>query len=68
NYMGEIADMLLEGVLCEGCGEALFDNNGEPKSGDGIPDYCSPQCAIDRGAYWWLETNGYDKNGRKLRK
>lgn len=43
---GEIADMMLEGVLCEGCGEFI----GE---GDGFPTYCSPQCAKDRGAEYW---------------
>lgn len=50
--MGEIADMMLEGVLCEGCGGYL---DAEP---DGIPGYCSEQCARDRGADWWLEANG----------
>ncbi len=39
--MGEIADMMLEGVLCEGCGEYL----GE---GDGCPAYCFG-CSKDRG-------------------
>lgn len=42
--MGEIADMMLDGTLCEGCGEYI----GE---GDGYPQYCSEQCASDRGAY-----------------
>lgn len=32
--MGEIADMMLDGTLCEGCGEYL---DGES---DGIPRYC----------------------------
>jgi len=32
--MGEIAEMMLEGVLCEGCGEYLGD-------GDGYPVRCS---------------------------
>lgn len=36
--MGEIADMMLDGTLCEGCGEYL----GE---GMGFPDYCSDECA-----------------------
>ena len=40
--MGEIADMMLDGTLCEGCGEYL----GE---GDGFPNYCSDECARDRG-------------------
>lgn len=33
--MGEIADMMLDGTLCEGCGEYL---DGE---GFGIPRYCN---------------------------
>ena len=41
--MGEIADMMLDGTLCEGCGEYI----GE---GDGYPQYCSASCAGDRGA------------------
>lgn len=41
--MGDIADMMLDGTLCEGCGEYI----GE---GDGFPQYCSSQCAGDRGA------------------
>ena len=42
--MGEIAEMMLDGTMCEGCGEFL---DGE---GAGYPRYCSPQCARDRGA------------------
>lgn len=53
--MGEIADMMLEGVMCEGCGMFL------DSEGDGIPNYCSPECAEDRGADWWPEANGYKK-------
>lgn len=41
--MGDIADMMLEGDLCEMCGAAL-DGNGY-----GIPRYCSNECARDRG-------------------
>lgn len=41
--MGEIADMMLEGDLCEMCGSAL---SGQ---GYGIPRYCSDECARDRG-------------------
>lgn len=32
--MGEIAEMMLDGTLCEGCGEYL---DGD---GDGVPRYC----------------------------
>jgi hypothetical protein len=41
--MGEIADSLLDGTMCEGCGEFL---DGESP---GYPRYCSKQCASDRG-------------------
>ena len=33
--MGEIAEMMLEGVLCAGCGEWLGGD------GDGFPEYCA---------------------------
>lgn len=35
--MGEIAEMMLYGTMCAGCGEFL--NDGE--DGDGFPEYCS---------------------------
>lgn len=41
--MGEIADMMLDGTLCEGCGEFIEGD------ASGFPRYCSPQCAKDRG-------------------
>lgn len=41
--MGEIADAMLDGTLCEGCGAYIGDETG-------FPGYCSPQCAADRGA------------------
>lgn len=40
--MGEIADMMLDGTLCECCG-------GYIGGGSGFPGYCSEQCARDRG-------------------
>ena len=64
--MGEIADMMLNGESCEGCGEFLMDDDGN-LDGDGIPNYCSVGCAVDRGADWWLKANGYDENGKKLK-
>ena len=42
--MGEIADMMLDGTLCEGCGEYLDEDEPE-----GIPRYCSDDCARGRG-------------------
>ena len=53
--MGEIAEMMLDGTMCEGCGEVMGGQNPYGSS----PDYCSPQCARARGADWWLEMNGY---------
>jgi hypothetical protein len=41
--MGEIAEMMLEGELCECCGEYLGEATGHP-------GYCSAKCARDRGA------------------
>lgn len=48
--MGEIAEMMLDGTLCQGCGVYLDDESF------GVPRYCS-ECArqnevaeIDRGA------------------
>lgn len=41
--MGEIAEMILGGGLCEGCGEYM-------EGGSGFPRYCSRQCAMNRGA------------------
>lgn len=42
--MGEIADMMLSGELCEGCGGYIDDH------AESIPRYCSKKCAADRGA------------------
>lgn len=41
--MGEIADAMIYGELCEGCGMPLADNDM------GVPMYCSKECAEDRG-------------------
>jgi len=43
--VGEYAEMMLDGTLCECCG-TFIDFEG----GDGFPRYCSTQCARDRGA------------------
>lgn len=59
--MGEIAEMMLDGTLCEGCGMVLFD------SPEGMPGYCSEKCARDRGADWWLEARKPPRR-KKLRK
>lgn len=46
--MGEIADMMLDGTMCEMCGVFL---DGESS---GFPRYCSKECAKDRGADFTL--------------
>lgn len=38
--MGEIAEMILEGILCEGCGEALDDMMGGAEA-PGYPRRCA---------------------------
>jgi hypothetical protein len=43
--VGEIADMMLDGILCECCG-AFIDVD----DASGFPRYCCGQCARDRGA------------------
>ena len=49
--MGEIADMMLEGTLCECCGECLIDpENEDDFVAPGFPMYCSEECARSRGA------------------
>ena len=35
---GEIAEMMLEGILCQGCGEFIGDYDGE---GLGFPGFCA---------------------------
>lgn len=40
--MGEIADMILDGTMCQGCGEWLHDG----EDGDGFPGWC-PSCQPD---------------------
>ena len=43
--MGEIADDMLDGTMCEMCGEYIGCEEDM-----GIPMYCSTECAIARGA------------------
>jgi hypothetical protein len=44
--MGDVADMMINGFLCEACGGYI--DGEEP----GYPRYCSKACARDRGAPW----------------
>ena len=43
--VGEIANMMLDVILCECCGAFIDDDDAS-----GFPRYCSDQCARDRGA------------------
>jgi hypothetical protein len=45
--MGEIAEMMLEGIMCAMCGEYL---ECELCEDSGIPMYCDRVCAKDAGA------------------
>jgi len=38
--MGEIADMVLDGTMCQGCGEFIYDG----ADGPGYPGYCCTAC------------------------
>jgi hypothetical protein len=59
--MGEISEMMLDGTLCECCG-TFIDSDA------GFPQYCSPQCAGDRGAEWFTQPNSPPKRRKKRRK
>ncbi len=56
--MGEIADMMLDGTMCSGCGEWLHDG----EDGPGYPGYCS-SCAREMAQ----EHGGASKSGRSVR-
>lgn len=43
--MGEIAESMISGEMCEMCGVPLCDDCADM----GIPMYCSKECAKDRG-------------------
>jgi hypothetical protein len=40
--MGEIAEMMLEGILCEGCGEFMGGSSGYPRRCRG----CGPEISL----------------------
>ncbi len=44
--MGDIADMMMDGDLCAGCGGLVDD---EASAGDGVPRYC-PDCRREGNA------------------
>lgn len=58
--MGEVAEMMLDGTLCECCGVYIHDGEAE-----GFPRYCSPQCAEDRGGVY-IPPQG-DGSGKRRR-
>jgi len=51
--MGEIAESMLGGEMCEACGEylncMLSEKCKDPCSEIGIPMYCSEECANELG-------------------
>jgi hypothetical protein len=51
--MGEIADMMIKGFMCEACG--VYLDGEEP----GYAYYCSADCAKDRGAEF-IDGNDFD--------
>lgn len=61
--MGEIADMMLDGTLCECCG-VLLDGKSA-----GYPRYCGPLCAQDRGGVYdgGNEVHRCDDCGRQFK-
>lgn len=64
--MGEIAEMMLDGTLCAGCGGLLIDGpDDEPQ---GFPGYCSKQCARDSGAEPAGDAPGGSPNARRARR
>lgn len=60
--MGEIAEMMLNGDMCEACGVWL---DGE---GSGYPRYCSPECAAGRGAYFEPDQHASPRPKKSRRK
>ena len=56
--MGEIAEMMLDGTLCAGCGAALV--HGPEDEPCGYPDYCSARCRMEHEP---AETESYKPVG-----
>jgi len=44
--MGDIADMIIEGIMCQLCGEIIHQNLDDPP---GYPCYCSRACKRAHG-------------------
>ena len=45
--MGEIAEAMLDGTMCAGCGEYLDSEDAQEM---GIPMFCTDECAKDHGS------------------
>lgn len=56
--MGDIAEMTLEGILCEGCGEYI----GYPV---GYPRYCAACSCANNEPYWSKRNEVHKKNKAK---
>lgn len=55
--MGDIADMMLDGTLCECCGEYIDDEEAS-----GFARYCSKSCSLDRGVDFLSEEEENDED------
>lgn len=55
--MGEIAEMMLNGTLCEACGEYIQQSEAQ-----GYPRYCSKRCANSRGVEFFKEEDEDDED------
>jgi hypothetical protein len=66
--MGEIADMMLEGVLCQECGVYIDDEECGWAGACGYPRYC-PGCGGDPECNGAAKTGQYkEKKRRRTRK
>lgn len=63
--MGEIAEMMLDGTMCEGCGEWMGDILAGADA-PGFPRYCCEHCARDRGAGPELVAAGNEWSRQKV--
>lgn len=52
--MGEIAEMMLDGTMCQSCGEMLISLGDKPQ---GFPGYCV-RCAPDDGYDDFIQSIG----------
>ena len=62
--MGEIADMMLEGQMCQGCGEILGDGDGYPTFCGG----CQSENGINELGETASDTGTTTKDGKPIRR